>query len=175
MQHAYVIKPFIMINEEGYKIEISVCALNRMMEYVQYEPKNKEGGGVLLGRHILSCNDKVIDEITVPIKGDSRGRHFFQRGKRGHQNIIDKLWNESGGTTTYLGEWHTHPEPHPSPSYLDKQEWKRKLNEDIFTGDSLLFIIIGTVSMRIWEGCRNNKHFKLMGEYLHLGHISIIT
>jgi len=34
-------------------------------------------------------------------------------------------WRATRGTVRYLGEWHTHPEDHPTPSGLDRSEWRR--------------------------------------------------
>ena len=81
-----------------------------------------EAGGILLGAYrgdhieILSC--------TEPMKADFRTRVLFDRKDPGHQAAAMSAWRESGGTDTFVGEWHTHPEAVPRPSWLDMTTWR---------------------------------------------------
>jgi integrative and conjugative element protein (TIGR02256 family) len=68
--------------------------------------------------------------------------------------VIDRAWRQSGGTCTYLGEWHTHPEQHPTPSGIDWQNWQRKLLVDRFT-EPIFFVIVGIAAIHVWEGRRS--------------------
>ncbi|WP_315974813.1 Mov34/MPN/PAD-1 family protein [Stenotrophomonas maltophilia] len=54
-----------------------------------------------------------------------RLRTFFLRSAIGHAKLALDRWRASRGTVRYLGEWHTHPEDHPTPSGLDRAEWRR--------------------------------------------------
>jgi integrative and conjugative element protein (TIGR02256 family) len=87
----------------------------------------------------------------VPMRGDRRARCRFDRAAQRHQELIDQAWAASGGTTTYLGEWHTHPEPVPDASSIDAGTWTRKLMTDHYAG-CLFFVILGTREVRVWEG-----------------------
>ncbi len=153
---------------DGGKLEISIRALTQMREFVQDAPYKREAGGVLLGRYIRESLDIVVDEVTVPMWGDRRGWFNFFRARRPHQKAIDRAWQESGGTTTYLGEWHTHPECVPTPSPTDLKDWERQLKKDVFDGDSLYFIIIGIDSLRIWEFNHRNLTRQLIGDFWYL-------
>jgi len=134
------------------KVKLSPLVFRKLSVFAQDTFDKKEAGGVLLGRHIIGSDDIVVDDITTPMKGDYCGRYFFIRGQRNHQEVIDKVWQESKGTCTYLGEWHTHPEKKPKPSCLDLDEWMRRIKNDTFYGDALFFIIVGTTKIRVWEG-----------------------
>lgn len=136
---------------------ISSSALRCMASYRQVDPSSPEAGGVLLGRHLLNANVVVVDEVTTPQIGDRRSRFRFSRGKQPHQHLIDDAWRRSGGEITYLGEWHTHPEPVPHPSFIDRAGWVRKVFLDRFT-DPILFAIVGTEAIRLWEGERYSLH-----------------
>src|SRR5262249_32155874 len=114
------------------QFEISAGAIKAMIEYRQIDSESKEAGGVLLGRHILGTEDIIVDFVTVPLIGDRRKRYSFFRSRKAHQQAIDHAWEENKGTCVYLGEWHTHPEPLPTPSSDDWQEWRRKLYQDQF-------------------------------------------
>jgi integrative and conjugative element protein (TIGR02256 family) len=163
------VKPLIFQKSDGGKVEISRYALTRMLAFVQDTPRKNEAGGVLLGRHLLESPDIVVDEITVPMAGDRRGRSSFYRDHHRHQQAIQNAWQESRGTCAYLGEWHTHPERCPTPSGTDRREWLRKLQADVFDGDGLYFIVVGTSSLRIWEGMKTTLQCALIGEYVHPG------
>ena len=62
---------------------------------------------------------------------------------------MDKLWDDSQHAKTYLGEWHTHNQRIPQPSFIDRRNWmeisKRKQNSDW-----LFFVIVGTEQIGIW-------------------------
>lgn len=106
--------------------------------YKQLGVAQKEGGGIFLGNQ-RGNNLEVVD-ATVPERGDRCGRYYFQRISKSHQNKADQLWERSGFTITYLGEWHTHPEKIPEPSHQDISEWKEKLNGYDYP---LILVIIG--------------------------------
>jgi integrative and conjugative element protein (TIGR02256 family) len=135
----------------GGRFQISPATMCSIRRYTQDSPRKLEAGGVLLGRHIAASNDIVVDDLTVPMRGDRRGRYFFVREHEAHQRIIDRAWRGSGGTCTYLGEWHTHPEPVPTPSSVDRTNWRLKLKQDLFSG-CVFFMIVGTHDVRVWEG-----------------------
>lgn len=141
-------------------IKIDTRALDEMFLYKQEKKEMEEAGGVLLGRFIKESKNIIIDKITVPMIGDLRSRYSFKRAAKMHQIIIDREWEKSKGTCNYLGEWHTHPENYPTPSSVDKNDWKRKLKGDIYSSRYLYFIIIGIKELVIWEGDRRTLKLK---------------
>ncbi|TFZ62066.1 hypothetical protein E4631_25605 [Hymenobacter sp. UV11] len=46
----------------------------------------------------------------------------------------------------YIGEWHTHPESHPTPSSTDIEMIRRQYQNKGRNTDFLLLVIQGTVS-----------------------------
>jgi len=154
----------ILTKSDGGKLEISNHALSRMLAFVQDTRCKPEAGGVLIGRYIRNSPDIVIDEVTVPMAGDRKQRFSFWRSRQPHQQALDRSWLESGGTSTYLGEWHTHPENIPIPSDTDIKNWQARLKKDIFSGDSLFFIIISIKILRVWQGNKKTLDFQLIRE-----------
>lgn len=78
-----------------------------------------ETGGVLLGRwdtpHQLT--------VTHAIGPGARARHeasLFEPDYDHHEQEISRIYNESKGATTYLGDWHTHPDGSPRLSRKDR-------------------------------------------------------
>lgn len=135
------------------KLCINVEVLKRMKSFTMEDPDALEAGGVLMGRYIKNTPDVIVDEITVPEAEDRQSQHRFHRAHEQHQEKIERAWERSEHTCTYLGEWHTHPESNPTPSYVDRSEWRRKLMTDDF-GSHLFFVIVGTEAIRAWEGKR---------------------
>jgi integrative and conjugative element protein (TIGR02256 family) len=104
---------------------------------------SREAGGILLGHHrgphveILKC--------TIPMPGDRRTRFGFVRHDKGHQETATREWRESGGAINFVGEWHTHPERHPTPSWIDRRSWRRQMIRA--ERDPLVFIIVGSAAV----------------------------
>lgn len=121
--------------------------------FTQTDRSALEAGGVLIGRHIVGTNDVVADLATTPTPGDRRRRTSFYRSSL-HQEAMDEIWAESRGTLVYLGEWHTHPEPRPSPSSIDLRDWSRRLKNDVVEAQFAFFVIVGNAQTAVWEGNR---------------------
>lgn len=135
-------------------------ALQQMQAFAQHRCWDREAGGVLLGRHLLDSCDVVVDEVTTPQNSDRRSRYSFFRSSR-HELAARKRWNEEESTLAYLGLWHTHPEPDPTPSGIDRRDWMQAVSGDTFEGNRLFFPIIGTHSIRIWTLSRRGTFRKL--------------
>lgn len=154
-------KPLVFSQADGSRIKLTAEVLARLQAYAQHAPDAPEAGGVLLGRYLLESNDVVVDDLTEPMPGDQRGRFFFHRAQVAHQQAIEKAWRASGGTRTYLGEWHTHPEPYPTPSGTDRRDWRRKLRHDQYFA-RLLFLLVGTSKIQGWSGSRTQDACPLL-------------
>lgn len=121
--------------------EVWICpsVQNVILGYRQISIHSMEAGGILLGYrrgpHI------EIAETSFPLALDVRRRNSFERKDTGHQAFSDSQWEASCGTMNYVGEWHTHPEAKPSPSPLDRSEWKKLRSR---YDDPLVFLIAGT-------------------------------
>jgi integrative and conjugative element protein (TIGR02256 family) len=133
------------------RVQIRGTVLQAMLSFAQLDEDRVESGGLLVGRHIRESDDVIVDVATTPLPGDRQERYRFIRGKRAHQAELDRLWETSNGTWTYLGEWHTHAEPVPRPSSVDRSNWRRILTCDQFS-EWLFFVIVGMTDLCIWEG-----------------------
>lgn len=149
----------------GGTIKVDCAALATMKAYLQVDRHSAEAGGILIGRLISGSQDVVVDSATPPQPKDKRSRFRIDRLDLKHQRLVDRAFTETGGT--YLGEWHTHPEAHPTPSCIDQRNWRRKGKEDTYYGDGLLFIILGTESMGAWHGERNSMVLTAIGTVLY--------
>lgn len=146
---------FVRVN--GGCISFAPAAWATLMSFKQIGPRSPEAGGVLLGRIISNSNDVVIDEVTVPGPRDSRGRFWFKRAVETVQARVAQAWTATQGTRIYLGEWHSHPEDDPHPSRVDRRDWQGILGKAVYEQDFLLFAIVGTRSVAIWEGNKSDR------------------
>jgi len=144
-------------------IAISAEVLSRLIDLRQLDSQQPESGGLLLGRVFGDGSDAAVEEVTLPGKGDKQSRFGFFRSSY-HQHLAEKYWKRTDGEGTYLGLWHTHPEPVPHPSGIDTDDWKRALKKDVFHGKGLLFAIVGTREMGFWYGA-SIKKIKFVGNF----------
>lgn len=143
--------PLLFLRPGGGRIKITEEVLAKWALYVQRTHSSREAGGVLLGRRIIESKDIVIDDVSEPSPEDRRSRFSFHRTKKAHQKRIEEAWRESSGALNYLGEWHTHPEDRPTPSCVDRMDWKNLMKKCRFEGDELFFFIVGIECVSGWE------------------------
>ena len=142
-------------------LKVDGMALLAMAAYRQFAPLSAEAGGVLIGRLIVGSQDLVVDSITTPQARDRRSRFRIDRLDPEHQRLVNEAFNQTGGT--YLGEWHTHPEAHPTPSCIDLKNWRHKVKVDKYYGTGLVFLILGTESIGGWYVKRGARTVSLLG------------
>ena len=80
-----------------------------------------EKGGILLGNY--RGNDLEIVDRTNPGPMDKGTLSSFVKVDPLHQSTAHDLWSKTGGTHTYVGEWHTHPFGLAEPSITDSRTW----------------------------------------------------
>jgi hypothetical protein len=73
---------------------------------------------------------------------------------------VNRAWAESRGTCVYLGDWHSHPEPVPHPSYVDEADWRRIVRTAKYGQPFLFFVIVGTDEIGVWEYGFQARHPK---------------
>ena len=81
-----------------------------------------EAGGILLGAY--RGPDIEATGLTRPGPTDVRRLHSFTRADPLHETANVRAWERSGGTISYVGEWHTHPAGGITPSSIDVRSWR---------------------------------------------------
>lgn len=113
-----------------------------------------ESGGVLLGT--VHERGLLVTVATTPTRLDRQLRFLFERLPFGHRAVAKRLWRSTGGTTRYIGEWHSHPQDIPTPSAIDLEEW-RKLAEVRADKRPLLAVIVGRHTLHVELMHRNGR------------------
>ena len=100
---------------------------------------SREAGGQLFAQFDGPCIR--IEQATGPRRTDRRGRRFFVPNRWAERREIKRLFKTG---LYYIGDWHTHPELHPSPSQVDlcsAQEMFRKSRHGLA---GFVMVIVGT-------------------------------
>ncbi|WP_082401871.1 Mov34/MPN/PAD-1 family protein [Achromobacter dolens] len=103
-----------------------------------------ESGGILLGRRRGKHLEVML--ATGPSHKDRRSTFSFVREADWHAELAEQAWRQGGKKIDYLGEWHTHPQRVPTPSIIDRREW-RKLILQRPDSTSILVVVVGTKSI----------------------------
>lgn len=128
------------------RVLVEAEPLTLLDEHWQNQARKPESGGILLGYRRGAHLHVTI--ATAPQADDQRWRYLFKRSARHHQEIALRQWAASERTIDYLGEWHTHPQHHPSPSATDLNEWCKISGQ---RQSPMVFVIMGW-SGELWVG-----------------------
>lgn len=146
------------ISSEGILL-IEKQVISVVESFKQSSIHDTEAAGVLIGEYRGKHHIRVVD-ATKPSDLDKRTRFSFDRKSPHHESAVLSAWRSSGKTQTWIGEWHTHPEDHPTPSLIDIKEWKRSLPDR-----PMILIIQGRKSR--WLGISINSKVTRITDYLN--------
>lgn len=132
----------------GLSLQVSNDILMIWEGYKQTNTKDDERFGVIIGSRSETLNEYNIEMVTAPFPKDESTRHSFLLKDENHQSAVNRAFEDTVGTSAYLGTWHTHPELIPTPSTIDKKDWKSCTirNRD----RQLFFVIVGTQEVSVF-------------------------
>ena len=139
---------------EGYGRRVTVCdeVAGIWHGYRQTAASAAESFGVLMGMTSVDRREIRIEGVTTPMAHDRGSRFSFALRDLGHQRAVCEKFASSGGSGIYLGTWHTHPEPVPTPSRIDRKDWAACLRANL--GRPLAFVLVGTDDVRVFVRTR---------------------
>ncbi|EEE2268031.1 peptidase [Salmonella enterica subsp. houtenae] len=146
------INELVFIDNFDNHVVIMSEVVQLLTSYRQMHYASTEAGGTLIGerrgQHI------VVTHISEPGRDDVRSRNRIERRGDHHQQKVDELFQQSNGFLVYLGEWHTHPEDFPQPSYIDIKSWLTGL----IAAEPMLMLIVGRKG--VWVGKKHGNDIK---------------
>ena len=95
-----------------------------------------EAGGILLGAR--RAGDIEVVGMTEPGPMDQQRLWMFARSDPSHQKAAEAAWLASGGTITFVGEWHTHPAGGVEASSQDVGSWRSQARR---TGRPMVYVL----------------------------------
>jgi integrative and conjugative element protein (TIGR02256 family) len=79
----------------------------------------RETGGALLGHRDGEL--AVVETVLGPGPGAVHGYSHFEPDAEWQQREGERIYERSGRTIAFLGDWHTHPRGGPFPSHQDRE------------------------------------------------------
>ncbi|WP_161511946.1 Mov34/MPN/PAD-1 family protein [Acinetobacter pittii] len=148
--------------ELDYEVHLTESALHTISLHRKLLQEHKpESCGIIIGE-IREKSLTVID-ISTPAHDDIRTRVSFHRKSSHHQLYLNKIHEISDGQLQYIGEWHTHPEPTPTPSFADYQGWNKLIHNPEFNLFPKLIWIAGNNNATAdWFCLINNKKYYIL-------------
>lgn len=120
-------------------LRIEPQALSTIERFRQTSSSAPEAGGMLLAT--IESNLVTVVCATEPAATDRRSRFAFIPQLTHQQRVIDKQFRSG---LHFIGEWHTHPEPHPTPSSVDLRSMADCFRDSRHQLASLVMLILGT-------------------------------
>lgn len=123
----------------------------------QKKEQDIETGGILMGQ-LYPKSNKIIVSHALTCKHKFSSRYKLHLNINCLQNKMNEIWKHSGGTITYIGDWHTHPEKSPQASFLDYKTFVINYYQSQFNQNILLYMILGS-HQNIWFKSFNKYKF----------------
>lgn len=133
-----------MENELKYKINatqslsIEPEVYQHLISHRQLSNKQEEAGGQLFAQ--IDRNNISIKKATGPNNEDKRGRFSFLPSIFSQRREIKYFYAEG---LYYVGDWHTHPEPFPTPSAVDISSMQKAFKKSKHDLQWFIMIIVG--------------------------------
>jgi proteasome lid subunit RPN8/RPN11 len=102
--------------------------------------KGNETGGVLIGRYSSDLVSAWVEKATAAPSDSEAGPTWFIRGRFGLDRLLRLSWPAG---SHYLGEWHSHPAYHPSPSSDDLRAIQKIAEDRSYRCQRPILAIIG--------------------------------
>lgn len=135
-------KKSLLLDTSKLVVYITKEAMETLVLYQQTKENSCEAAGVFIGE-IYSEEHTIIIKKAITTYEESGSKYNVNIDVKKLQSALDKEWHENGKTFLYLGEWHTHPEKIPSPSWTDYLTFTGNYFTSRFTQNILIYTIIG--------------------------------
>ena len=138
------------LNVTNTHFEIKQDVVDVLQEYAQHE--GNELCGVLTGSQIGDNCFRISKASPPCVKKNSRCG--CERDANQANAFIASDFEQSEQTRVYIGEWHTHPEPHPTPSAIDCNSIIMNYHTAKRAMPFLIMIIVGleTLYINVFDG-----------------------
>lgn len=137
-------------------LRIESQALATIERFRQTSRSAPEAGGMLLAT--IEPDLVRVVRATEPTATDRRSRSAFFPKLSHQQRVIDKQFRSG---LHFIGEWHTHPEPRPTPSSVDLRSMADCFRDSRHQLASLVMLILGTEASfdGLWISLHTNTDF----------------
>ena len=130
------------VGTSSQELILSDVVLSHFERFRQTRPGLSEAGGQLFAK--IAHRKIIVQVATGPRSGDKRGRTHYEPDRRAEQKEIDQMHIDG---LHYVGDWHTHPDAIPSPSYTDLRSISETARKSRHSLSAFVMIIVGTAEL----------------------------
>lgn len=127
------------VGSTGEVIVLVDSVVAHVTQFAQHDSQANEAGGQLFAR--LEENRVIVAEATGPRPTDYCSRASFRPDRSAERKEI-KSYHRRG--LHFVGDWHTHPEPVPTPSTTDVASITECYSRSIHSLGAFVLLIVGT-------------------------------
>jgi integrative and conjugative element protein (TIGR02256 family) len=122
-----------------------------------------EAGGLLFAK--FDFPTIRIAAATTPHKTDQRWKTLFVPNRFLQRLTINTHFKKGDH---FVGEWHTHPEPNPTPSKLDVKSMREAFLKSNHELNYFIMVIVGnrSDSLVLWVSAHDGQHFEQLYEVI---------
>lgn len=140
----------------GYRVLLSPKARKAIQSEIALNARTgnarDETGGLLLGEIDDTLSTICIDAATGAPPDSVKSPERFVCGFEGTERRCQFHANKSGGSTRFVGVWHTHPFSMPKPSSVDLQAMVQILRMQEKTPRHVVMLIVGYAATKpLWR------------------------
>ncbi len=131
----------IKMKEKDFRVEFDDNSIEKLKKY-QQKNGECESGGILVGE-VYPVENKVIVKDIIVSKQAKRSFMGVNIDKKEMQKKLEEIRKKTDYKYYYIGDWHTHPEISPTPSWIDKESYKKTLKTIVLQTNFVVFLIVG--------------------------------
>ena len=128
------------LGASGQRLVLESSVVAHLEAHRQLRPQRREAGGQLFAA--FSDGSVIVTEATGPRPTDRRTRTSYRADRKAEQQEILK---RHGRGFHYVGDWHTHPSPRPSPSDVDYRSIQDSVRQSSHQLHGFVLIVVGTL------------------------------
>ncbi|MDC5804500.1 ThiF family adenylyltransferase [Vibrio europaeus] len=148
-EYTSVIHPKDLIGDlpDGYQVRVQTNALADIKKYISKSKRRGkdvcETGGLLFGQIDHASEIVWISKIIGPPSDSIAKPEKFICGVKGTHKFNNEISNNTQGSISYVGMWHTHPISAAIPSETDMEGMAGIMCKDGFASESQILLIVG--------------------------------
>lgn len=147
------------------------CQLEMRGHVTKKSPQ--ESGGALMG-YWGNPTEVVISNVIGPGPKAKHGLYSFTPDSEWQEEQIASIYEQSGRTVTYLGDWHSHPDGDGELSVKDQKTLKRVANyKPARVAQPLMLILHGELLLDMNFWCLTKNRWWGWSEVINIGSAKI--
>lgn len=150
------------LSDSGSLLVFEERVVEHFAYYRQIERDSREAGGQLFAS--IDNRNVRLERATGPRASDHRGTRYFIPDRSAERREIEQLFEQG---LFYVGDWHTHAEPHPRPSIIDISSSQDTFRKSRHRLAGFVLAIVGTSPLPagLFVGIVNGSRWRQLSQH----------